>query len=193
MHTNNEPLGYAYSIRDLLIALLVVFMALSVFALVSHPKQKPGVQAGSLIFQMHWQDSSDSDIDLWMKPPDDRPIGYSHMSGHYCNLLRDDLGRDHDPASTNTEVNICRKALPGEYIVNTMAYNAYDGNYPISVTVTVTELSTTVSRMLIEKTVQLQYQGQELTVFRFTLDKQGNIVPGSINDLQIPLRADGEG
>ena len=36
-------------------------------------------------------DTVDVDIDLWVKAPDDIPVGYSNQGGLFFNLLRDDL------------------------------------------------------------------------------------------------------
>ena len=40
-------------------------------------------------------------------------------------------------------------------------------------------------------TAQLDYVGQEITVFRFRLDEAGHIQPGSVNSLYKPLRTQG--
>lgn len=184
---NREPLGYSWAMRDLLIALVVVFLGMAVMALAVHQNQKAGIRPGTLIIQMHWADWSNSDIDLWVKSPGDVPVGYSRLRGLYCDLLRDDLGHAHDPVSTNTETVVCRKAPQGSYIVNAMAYDVYDYKFPIPVTVTVTELRGS-PHLIVRRTVELTHQGQELTVIGFSVDRHGNLIPDSLNTIQTELR-----
>lgn len=180
--------GFEWSYRDLLTALLVVFIAMAVLALVattSKNDRRP-IQ-GNLIFEMHWSPQSNSDIDLWVKSPGDKPVGFMHPSGINCNLLRDDLGRLHDPSSENEEMVVCRNAPPGEYIVNVMAYNVYDQKFPIDVSLEGTYSSSAVTNRLFTKSVKLSYKGEERTVIRFRLSKMGFVEDGSVNEAPIML------
>jgi hypothetical protein len=44
------------------------------------------------------------------------------------------------------------------------------------------------ARQVLVADVELKREGQELTVFRFSLDEHGDLVPGSVYDLHKPLR-----
>jgi hypothetical protein len=186
---NPESPGFSWAYRDLLTALVVVFIAMAALALVAvvqKPDPNVAVQ-GNLIFTLHWDPRSNSDIDLWVKSPGDQPVGFHRMSGISCNLLRDDLGRRRDANSENEEMTVCRNAPAGAYAVNVMAYDVYDRRVPVRVSVEATFSGAGGSRRLFRRDAKLAYQGQELTVARFRLEKGGALEPGSLNDIPIRL------
>ena len=93
----------------------------------------------------------------------------------------------------NHEVAYTRGIVPGEYVVNVHGYR-FDQNKPPPV-----EVHAVVSikqdrpegpfvAPVLGTTAQLNHLGQELTVFRFRLDEDGRIVPGSVSSLFKPLR-----
>ena len=180
--------GFEWAYRDLLIALLVVFMAMAALALVAATKaERVGVTQGSLVIEMRWDRASDSDMDLWVEAPGDAPVGFSHMADAHCNLLRDDLGRALDPQSRNEEMVVCRGTPAGEWIVDTMLYRSYDDVFPVHVAVTVMRIDGGGVRTLLSRRVDLAREGEQVTVWRFTLDGKGRVVPGSVNHLPMPL------
>lgn len=189
MSQNKEPLGFQYSVRDLLLSLVAVGFAMAVLALAAHSDVKPGIRPGVLIIKMEWAPWSDSDIDLWVKEPDaTSPVGWSRKSGKDCDLLRDDLGYAVDPFSDNTEYVVCRKAIAGQYIADAMAFNVYDHKFPIPVKMTVIELKGT-RQTLIQRKILLYHDGQQATAFEFRLDSAGALVPGSVAHVQVQLFA----
>ena len=191
MASEPEGAGFEWAYRDLLIALLVVFMAMAALALVAAAKaEKAGIKAGGLAIEMRWQMSANADVDLWVKAPGDEAVGYAHMGDAHCNLLRDDLGRYLDPESRNEEMTICRGTDPGEWVVDTMLYRTYDGQVPVKVTVTVTRLAD-VATQILSRTVEIPAQGDQVTVFRFRIDEHGDFVPDSENFLPMKLYGDG--
>lgn len=187
---NKEPIGFSYSYRDLLVALVIVYMAIAVMVLIG-AKQLSKIDVypqGLVIISDHWSDASDSDVDLWVKSPDDPvPTGYSHMSGVDCNLLRDDLGRYIDPFSTNTEMTVCKRPVSGEWITGIMLYDNYDHQVPVWVDVTVQEIKHGKSMIILNKRFYLDHKGQYLTTWRWTFDDKGNILPGSVNNIPMNL------
>lgn len=188
-NANTESRGFSWAYRDLLTALLVVFIAMAALALVAvvqKPNPNVAIQ-GNLVFTMHWRERSNSDIDMWVKSPDDRPVGFMRLSGMNCNLLRDDLGHAHDPSSENEEMTVCRNAPPGEYTVNVMAYDVYDHHFPIDVSIESFFSNGSGSNRLFQRDAHLTFQGQELTVARFALTKGGLVKPGSFNDIPVRL------
>lgn len=182
--------GFEWAYRDLLIALLVVFMAMAALALVAATKvQSAGVRQGSLVIQLRWDRARDADVDLWVKAPDDAPVGFSHPGDRHCNLLRDDLGRALDPESRNEELVVCRGQPAGEYVVNVMLYHSYDGALPVAMTVDVNRLDADGVITLLHRRMDLTRQGEQATVWRFELASDGRLVPGSVNHLFLPLYA----
>jgi hypothetical protein len=182
--------------RDVIMLALAGFVAMVVLLL---PHLNPrGDQAradaeppGNVIIEIHWPDELDSDVDLWVEAPGDVPVGYSNKGGLIFNLLRDDLGERADATGLNYEVSYSRGIPPGEYIVNVHLYRNAAGIFPVPVTV-VTSVKRSAqdgARQLLASKVDLEREGEELTVYRFKLSDQGMLVPGSVHSLQHNLRA----
>ena len=145
---------------------------------------------GNLIIEARWPDELDTDVDLWVEAPGDVPVGYSNKGGVVFNLLRDDLGHDADVTNLNYEVSYSRGLPAGRYTINTHLYGHKSGKTPIPVTI-VTSVKKTVeqaSTPILVKQIELHHVGEELTVFRFELSEGGDLIPGSVHDLQRYLR-----
>ncbi len=110
--------------------------------------------------------------------------------GLFFNLLRDDLGHRADVSNVNYEVSYSRGLRAGEYVVNVHLFRSGTAELPLPVTIVVTEKvkPDALTQQLLGTRVQLRYEGEELTALRFRLDKQGNLVQGSVNSLPKPLR-----
>jgi hypothetical protein len=141
---------------------------------------------GSVIVELFWGDDSDADVDLWVQAPEDAPVGYANMGGLYFNLLRDDLGKSKDSAPINYEVSYSRGISPGEHVANVHLYRAEPRAGPLEVTVAVNAVQPgqRARDLLFQKTITLDQEGIEMTVARFTIDRLGKLVPGSVNVLQ---------
>ncbi len=178
--------GYTLAVVDLLTALVVVFAAMAVLAIMAATKETAvGVKPGGMVIEMRWQRGADADVDLWVKAPGDEAVGYSHTSDAHCNLLRDDLGRQLDPESRNQEMVVCRGIDQGEWVVDAMLYHSYDDQVPLRVNVTVREGPLLAE--ILDRTIELQSQGQQVTLWRFGIDAHGGLVPDSVNHLPMPL------
>lgn len=115
---------------DLLFNLLVGFTCLFVIAfLLINPIAKSGVVDPPIVLmiEMTWEDTSDTDIDLYLRGPDGTIIYYASRDNGYATLKRDDLGGRSDTYVVNgieheIERNyeiITLTALPdGDYVVN---------------------------------------------------------------------------
>jgi hypothetical protein len=179
--------GFEWSYRDLLTSLMVVYMGMAALALIAATKaQTAGVTPGNVLFQLSWDQSRLADVDLWVRAPDDRAVGYSHPSGRHCNLLRDDTGRPTDPESRNLELLVCRGTPDGEWIANIALYAVRDHNGPVSATVVASIAGSNGIHELARQTLQLAHEGDEETAFRFTLHGD-SLVPDSINHLPTRL------
>jgi hypothetical protein len=145
---------------------------------------------GNIIVEAQWDNKLDADVDLWVKAPGDRPVGYSNLSGRIFNLLRDDLGKANDSTDINDEIAYSRGMPPGEYIANVHMYRGNGVTYPLKVKV-VARLKKSPresAHELISSTVELRHENDEITAFRFTIDKKGAVVPGSTNSVYKELR-----
>ena len=181
--------------RDVIMLALAGFMA-AVLLLLPHlnpPTQtdKDRPNPGNLIVEIRWPDDLDADVDLWVQALDDRPVGYSNKGGAIFNLLRDDLGHNNDFSKLNYEVSYSRGIPAGAYTVNLHLYRNKAGVYPIPVSVVISLKRTPEdsSRELLTKSIELGYEGEEATAFRFELDERAGLVPGSVHDLPKGLRS----
>ena len=181
--------------RDVIMLALAGFVAM-VLLLLPH-LNPPGEAAkentqppGNVIVEMRWPDELDADVDLWVEAPGDIPVGYSNKGGVVFNLLRDDLGKRADATGMNYEVSYSRGIPAGEYTVNVHLYRNTTGVFPIPVTVvtSVKKSSKESARQVLASNIELTREGEELTVYRFKLSEQGDLVPGSVHSLQRKLR-----
>jgi hypothetical protein len=182
--------------RDVIMLALAGFVAM-VLLLLPH-LNPPGEAAkentqppGNVIVEVRWPDELDSDVDLWVEAPGDIPVGYSNKGGVVFNLLRDDLGKRADATGMNYEVSYSRGIPAGEYTVNVHLYRNTAGLFPIPVTVvtSVKKSSKESARQLLASNIELTREGEELTVYRFKLSEDGDLVPGSVHSLQRKLRS----
>jgi hypothetical protein len=141
---------------------------------------------------LFWDKAIDADVDLWVQGPGDVPVGYSNKSGVIFNLVRDDLGKSGDPNSMNYEVAYGRGHWPGEYVVNAMLYRSCDQKFPVATQIKVSlQDQQGHVRQALQSNIELAFEGQETTVFRFRLDEAGEIIEGSMNRIHKNLRAAG--
>lgn len=136
-----------------------------------------------------WDSDNTSDVDLWVKAPGDRPVGYSAKNAKVFDLVRDDLGWINDSGTSNSE-RACARNLPeGEYIINAHLYSRHESPLPLSIVVVVSLVnpSSAFMEQIVTKQFRFEHEGEELTVVRFSI-KDGKLVSGSENALPIGLR-----
>lgn len=182
--------------RDVVMLALVGFVALVVMLLphLNPPGAKTAddvAPPGNVIVEVRWPDEIDADVDLWVQAPGDVPVGYSNKGGAVFNLLRDDLGKPGDVTGLNYETSYSRGIVPGEYTVNLHLYRTLSKapSVPATVVTSVKDSGGQKTRQLLASKVRLEHEGEELTVFRFTLSDDGRLVPGSVHNLFKPLRS----
>jgi len=148
---------------------------------------------GDMTMLITWPDKLDIDIDLWaLCVSDDQPVGYSNRAGKTCNLQRDDLGKPNDSTDLNFEMVSTRGLPSGEYIVNIHYFMNHElGVSEVPVTVVVSTKAQGVGGMkeIITRKAVLRNLGEELTVVRFTIDANGELVKDSVNDFYQELRS----
>ena len=181
--------------RDVIFLALAGFVAMVLLLL---PHLNPPATAeegtpapGNVIIELSWPKEMDTDLDLWVEAPGDVPVGYSNKGGLIFNLLRDDLGNQSDVTDINYEVSYSRGVPVGEYTVNVHLYRDMSGRLPVPVSIAVSVKSKPqiAAKRILTTKLELQHQGQEVTVFRFSLDEDGSLVAGSVYDLPKPLRS----
>lgn len=182
--------------RDMTMLALLGFVAMVILMLPHlNPPRSQAAQdiaaPGNVIVEIVWPSEAYHDIDLWVQAPGDGPVGYSNKGSRVFNLLRDDLGRLGDATGLNYENTYSRGIVPGEYVVNLHFYREEGAGVPVPVKVVVSTKTDPKSsaKQILASDVQLKRQGQELTVFRFTLTEKGELVPGSVNSIPKALRA----
>ena len=181
---------------DMLFLMMVTAIMIAFFTLpLVNPKAKaekddtsspPGVVSVEAI----WPPSMDADIDLWVQAPGDIPVGYSNKGGAIFNLLRDDLGNTLDLSGLNYENAYSRGVYAGKYIVNLHFYRNRAGEaiVPVKVFVSVKNDTNGTMKKILMSEVKMDTEGEEVTVFRFELDDKGELVKGSVDQLQTELR-----
>lgn len=181
--------------RDLVMLTLLGFVTMVVLML---PHLAPPTQGedriaapGNLIVEARWPDAVDVDIDLWVKAPGDRPVGFSRSNGLVFDLLRDDIGFERDGTHLNYEFAFSRGAPPGEYIVNIHMYSnrVLAPEVPVKVHVALSTDADSKPLAIVDKALTLRHSGHELTVVRFTLDEAGRLISGSVNDFPATLKS----
>ena len=87
--------------------------------------------------------------------------------------------------------NTSRGAPAGAYTVNLHLYRNLTGSLPIPVQVAVSlkPKPDASARAILSKQVTLRREGEELTVFRFALAEDGELLGGSVHDLPRALRS----
>ena len=147
---------------------------------------------GNMTFEIIWPAEFSTDVDLWVQGPEGDPIGYSNRGNRYINLLRDDLGFSNDDSKINYEITVCRGTKAGEYTANVHLYQNMLPELaplPIAVQMVVTLIKENQPPKRIGKfKVELKYVGDEMTMVRFRLDENGNLVADSVNSIYKSLR-----
>lgn len=192
---NNDD-GGGTVFRDVIMLALMGFVVIVVLLLphINPSKEKINMDInppGNVIVEIRWPDEADTDVDLWVQGPGDVPVGYSNKGGVLFNLLRDDLGNQGDVTKINYENSFSRGIVEGEYTVNVHLYRNISGIMPIEVIVVVSvkENLDAATKQILTRTVKLTSVGQELTVLRFELDKNGKLDVESVHDIYKSLRS----
>ena len=171
----NAQIGINFSMKAMFMFLMLAMILLPFVAekKASAAKNIDPPNPGVLRVEMFWDDTEDIDVDLWVKGPVGTAVGYSNLGGPLWNLLRDELGFSTDVSGRNMEIAYTRGIWDGEYIVNTHLYSLKSGHLPVKVRLVVSykESQEAPSQELFFSNVELVAGSQELTVFRFMVEK----------------------
>ena len=170
--------------RDMLYLLSLSFAVLLIYALIqiNPPAKKSEIeQKAEFLIILEWDEKSSSDIDLWVMDPQENTVWFQQKTGGFLHLDKDDLGHRNDKIIIdgeekiiylNREVVTIRGIVPGEYITNVHAYRKYK-NTPVNGYVRLLKLNPYIE--YITEYFTLKDAGDEVTVFRFEVDKDGYV------------------
>lgn len=188
--------------------LMFVMMLALLLPFINDPKQKVDAEnvdpphQGVLRVEVFWPDDQHIDVDLWVKGPVGKAVGYSNKGSELWNLLRDDLGVSFDASKRNMETSYTRGLWDGEYIVNLHLFSVKtvsaeqknsegwkDGELPVPCRVLIYFKSDrdAADKQLIFRDLDLKRVGQELTALRFTV-KDFQPVMASFHHVQKNIR-----
>jgi len=171
--------------RDMLYLLSLSFAVLLIYALIqiNPPAKKSEVeQKAEFLLILEWERKSDADIDLWAMDPQENVVWYQKKTGGFLHLDKDDLGQRNDTIIINgkkkiiylnREVITIRGIMPGEYIANVHYYRNLEKK---SVRGYVKLLKLNPYIEYANKQFILENMGDEITVFRFEVDKDGYVI-----------------
>ena len=181
--TDSDPAGVSF--RDVLflmvLSLVVVIFLLTL--LINPIKKRNEVPIRTeILIEATWPSDTAYDVDLWGMGPDGTPVGWGiFTAGPSLNLERDDRGKINDLSIINYEVMTVRSLDPGDYTINLHLYSAFNEPLPVPVNVRVTGKGDMGE--IYSGEVLLSRRKEELTVVRFSLDEDGDLIKDSIHNL----------
>lgn len=180
---NNAYLKNVIPFVDVLFALLMVFMVMSLLMRADSKKVEAAYQqSAAYLIVLTWE--GNADLDLWVQDPVGHKVGFNRREGGDGSMLslnRDCLGAKRTETDDggvvynkiNEEIVSIRGIAPGEYIVNVHAYNLNHAPVPLKAKVKLVKVRPFGEAATEEK--DFQETGNELTFFRFILQKDGTI------------------
>lgn len=174
---------------DLIFCLLAVLIAIIALLNIEEESEAEAIQQRA-IYQIVMEWNMDNDIDLWAADPKNRIVGYRDKegrSGSLMSLAHDCRGtfNNSDQLESFQEIIAIRGTYSGRYIVNGHffeketgyeygddEYKYYDSSAsPTPVTVKLIQLIP--FKILAEKELLFELEGEEKTFFIFELDEDG--------------------
>ena len=180
---DTDPAGVAFrDVLFLMVLSLVVVIFLMTFLINPVKKTDEVPIRTEILIEAFWPTGTAYDVDLWGMGPDGVPVGWGvFTAGPALNLERDDRGKINDAATLNYEMMSIRSRDPGEYTVNLHLYNEFNELLPVPVKVTVAGKGDLGE--IFSGEVLLNRRKHEVTVVRFSLDEDGELIPDSIHNL----------
>ena len=181
---------------DFLFILLLAFISMFILALILiNPvtKKSEVERKAEFLITLEWDKESRDDVDIWVEDPLGKVVSFRNKSVDVMHLDKDDLGQINDTirfpdGSTqvihlNREVVTLRGWVAGEYTINAHMYNKRDRTHPSNANsyghptnVKVEMLRINPYKILFEERFILTHRGEEVTIRRVTLNKDGDII-----------------
>ena len=181
---------------DFLFILLLAFISMFILALILiNPvtKKSEVERKAEFLITLEWDKESRDDVDIWVEDPLGKVVSFRNKTVDVMHLDKDDLGQINDTirfpdGSTqvihlNREVVTLRGWVEGEYTINAHMYNKRDRSHPSDANsyghptnVKVEMLRINPYKILFEEKFTLTHRGEEVTIRRVTLNKEGEII-----------------
>lgn len=175
---------------DFLFILTCYLMSLVflLFLQISPSKDTGEIKAhGEFMVSLDWPEGVNHDVDLWVKDPHQNVVYFSVMSSGLMNLEKDDRGTQNETytdefgreisVQMNREVVVLRGCIPGEYEVMAHVYSLRGDPPPPEKMLLKYEVSDLNPYKVCCKGESSYHRlGEEVSLVRFTLDKDGNFV-----------------
>ena len=170
---------------DVVFNTLLCFAALFAlaFILINPSKAEKNVEMkAEFVIVVTWPKDLDNDVDVYLEAPQGHLVSFARREDGLMHLDRDDLVKRNDFINTpsgpveypeNREIITIRGTVPGEYVLNVHMYNKKSDNLLTPVTVFIDKINPYSTVLL--RTVELGEKGDEKTVCRFVVDKEGKI------------------
>ena len=170
---------------DVLFNTLLCFAALFAlsFVLINPSKAEKNVEMkAEFVIVVTWPQELDDDVDVYLEDPQGHLVAFMRREDGLMHLDRDDLGSRNDFINTpagrieypqNREIVTIRGIVPGEYVLNVHMYTKKSVGVSTPVTVLVDKINPYGT--VVVKTVELGNTGDEKTICRFVVDKEGKV------------------
>lgn len=170
---------------DVLFNTLLCFAALFAlsFVLINPSKSEKNVEMkAEFVIVVTWPQELDDDVDVYLEDPQGHLVAFMRREDGLMHLDRDDLGSRNDFINTpagrieypqNREIVTIRGIVPGEYVLNVHMYTKKSVGVSTPVTVLVDKINPYGT--VVVKTVELGNAGDEKTICRFVVDKEGKV------------------
>ena len=181
---------------DFLFILLLAFISMFILALILiNPvtKKSEVERKAEFLITLEWDKESRDDVDIWVEDPLGKVVSFRNKTVDVMHLDKDDLGQINDtirfPDGSTQVIHLHREVVTlrgwveGEYTINAHMYNKRDRSHPSDANsyghptnVKVEMLRINPYKILFEEKFILTHRGEEVTIRRVTLDKEGDII-----------------
>ena len=170
---------------DVLFNTLLCFAALFAlsFVLINPSKAEKNVEMkAEFVIVVTWPQELDDDVDVYLEDPQGHLVAFMRREDGLMHLDRDDFGSRNEFINTpagrieypqNREIVTIRGIVPGEYVLNVHMYTKKSVGVSTPVTVLVDKINPYGT--VVVKTVELGNTGDEKTICRFVVDKEGKV------------------
>lgn len=173
--------------HDLLLNSLLGFVLLFTVALllINPTNKKADIETkAEFVITVTWEKGNPCDIDTWLEDPIGNIAHFRQKDVGLMHLDRDDLGSSNDTVYVNgikieypynQELTSIRGFIPGEWVLNVHLYSKHDYSGSADVIVRIDKLNP-YNRTIFVKKVTLNNTGEEVTITRFTMTADGEIL-----------------
>lgn len=180
---------------DLLLNVLtgIIFLFVLTTLMIQPKKNEDSLKKNAeFIINAEWNKDYDCDVDMWVRDPKGNTVYFEKKDSGIMHLERDDLGFRGDTITIlgdkkisnneNKETWVLRGNLPGEYTVNLHLYSCRYGadqfpigsEFKVDVKVDLYKINPSFKQVY-SQTVSLMRVWDEVTVFNFVLNNEGNV------------------